>query len=63
LAEFSQVNFDQNLAQPVLDKIWKYLVELTPTQISLHWAESTQTKFDRIQPRRSRPKFGGIKPS
>jgi len=40
-AEFSQVGPGQNLGQPVLDKIWKYSVELTPTQIWLHWAEST----------------------
>jgi len=41
LTEFYQVSLDLNLAQLVLDKIWKYSVEFTPTQIWRHWAEST----------------------
>jgi len=44
LAELGQIlssRSDWNLAQLVLDKIWKYSVEFTPTKIWLHWAEST----------------------
>jgi len=33
LAEFCQVGLNRNLAQLILDKIWKYSVEFTPTQI------------------------------
>jgi len=60
VVEFSQVGLDQNLVWPVLDQIWKYSVELTPTQIWQYWTESTQTKFDNIRPRRPRPKFRRI---
>jgi len=36
LPEFCQVGLDKTLVQLVLDKIWKYSVEFTPTQIGLH---------------------------